>query len=48
VDEVLADPRLGHLSVVGPWLAVGDPKRDVLEQAVRDASSARVEVTNAQ
>jgi hypothetical protein len=48
VDEVLADPRLRHLGVVGPWLPVADPKRDVLEQAVRDASSAAVEVVNAQ
>jgi hypothetical protein len=47
VDEVLADPRLRGLTVVGPWLAVADPKRAVLDQAVRDAMSVRVEVTNA-
>ena len=47
VDEVLADPRLRHLTVVGPWLPVQDPKRDVLEQAVVDAGSAQVEVVNA-
>lgn len=47
VDEVLADPRLRGLGVVGPWLAVPDPKRGVLEQAVSDACAARVEVHNA-
>jgi VLRF1 release factor-like protein len=47
VEEVLADHRLRHLSVVGPLLDVPDPKRGVLEQAVADACSARVEVVNA-
>ena len=47
VDEVLADPRLRHVRVTGPWLAVPDPRRSVLEQAVRDAGSAQVEVVNA-
>jgi hypothetical protein len=47
VDEVLADHRLRHLSVVGPLLDVPDPRRGVLEQAVVDACSARVEVVNA-
>lgn len=47
VDEVLADQRLRHLTVVGPLLDVPDPKRGVLEQAVADACSARVEVVNA-
>jgi VLRF1 release factor-like protein len=47
VEEVLADPRLRHLRVVGPLLDVPDPKRGVLEQAVADACSARVEVVNA-
>jgi hypothetical protein len=47
VDEVLADHRLRHLSVVGPLLDVPDPRRGVLEQAVADACSARVSVTNA-
>ena len=46
VDEVLADARLRRVTVVGPWLPVPDPKRGVLEQAVRDASSARFEVVN--
>ena len=48
VDEVLADPRLRHARVVGPWLAVPDPRRGVLEQAAVDAASAVIEVTNAQ
>ncbi|QIG43119.1 hypothetical protein G5V58_10420 [Nocardioides anomalus] len=47
VEEVLADPRLAGLRVVGPWLPVPDPRRDVLEQAVADGSSAVVEVENA-
>ncbi len=47
VDEVLADPRLRGLHVVGPWLAVPDPKRSVLEQAVVETCSARVDVVNA-
>ncbi len=47
VDEVLSDPRLAELSVTGPWLAVPDPRRSVLEQAVRDATALQVEVVNA-
>ncbi|GAA4744841.1 acVLRF1 family peptidyl-tRNA hydrolase [Nocardioides endophyticus] len=47
VDEVLLDPRLRRLTVVGPWLAVPDPRRGVLEQAVRDACAVQVEVLNA-
>jgi hypothetical protein len=47
VEEVLADPRLRSLSVSGPWLAVPDPRRGVLEQAVVDACAARIEVRNA-
>jgi hypothetical protein len=47
LDEVLADPRLRHLEVVGPWLPVGDPRREVLDRAVVDACSAQVEVVNA-
>jgi hypothetical protein len=46
VDEVLADPRLA-LRVLEPWLAVPDPRRGVLEQAVRDACAVRIEVHNA-
>jgi len=47
VDEVLADPRLRHLVVTGPWLALPDPRRAVLDAAVSDALSLRVEVHNA-
>jgi hypothetical protein len=47
VDEVLADPRLARLRVIEPWLAVPDPRRGVLEQAVRDACAVRIEVRNA-
>jgi len=31
---------------VAPWLAVPDPRRRVLEQAVADACSVRMSVTN--
>jgi hypothetical protein len=47
VDDVLADPRLTGITVVAPWLPVPDPKRAVLDQAVRDAVAVRVEVVNA-
>lgn len=47
VEEVLADPRLSGSRVVGPWLAVPDPRRGVLEQAVLDAQAVQVEVVNA-
>lgn len=47
VEEVLADPRLSGLRVLEPWLDVPDPRRAVLEEAVRQACSARVEVHNA-
>jgi hypothetical protein len=47
VDAVLTDPRLASLTVVGPWLAVPDPRRAVLDQAVADAQALQVEVTNA-
>lgn len=47
VDEVLADRRLVAMSVVGPWLAVPDPRRVVLDQAILDAQAIVVEVTNA-
>ncbi len=46
VDAVLSDPRLAGFPVVAPWLAVPDPRRGVLEQAVRDACSVRMSVTN--
>jgi peptide subunit release factor 1 (eRF1) len=47
VEEVLEDPRLKALAVTPPWLAVPDPKRGVLDQAVRDACAVRIEVVNA-
>lgn len=48
VDEVLADSRLRPLAElrVEPWLAVPDPRRQVLERAVKDAASARFEVVD--
>lgn len=47
VDAVLADPRLSSLQVVEPWLPVPDPRRVVLDSAIVDAQSLRVEVVNA-
>jgi hypothetical protein len=47
VDAVLEDRRLEHVTVVGPWLPVPDPRRAVLDRAIADASSVEVEVTNA-
>ena len=46
VDAVLADARLSQLSVVrtDPWLAVPDPRRSVLEQAVSDALSVSMTI----
>ena len=48
VDTVLEDARLAHLVVVPPWLAVPDPRRAVLDKAVADACSVRVDVVNAE
>lgn len=49
VEAVLADPRLRHLAdrVGEPWLAVPDPRRAVLEEAVAEAMALRVDVVNA-
>lgn len=47
VDEVLGDPRLRRVTACDRWLAVPDPRRNVLEQAVADAQAAAVEVHNA-
>lgn len=47
VEEVLGGAPLDRLRVVGPWLAVPDPRRAVLDQAVRDACSLQVAVVNA-
>ena len=48
VEQVLEDPHLRHLAEVRvePWLAVPDPRRGVLEQAVVDAGSVAVTVTD--
>lgn len=46
VDRVLADPPLDRLRRVGPWLAVSDPRRAVLDAAVLDAQALRVSVVN--
>ena len=34
------------MTVVGPWLAVPDPRRAVLDSAVQDAQAVSVEVVN--
>jgi len=47
VDEVLTDARLRQVTVHEPWLAVPDPRRAVLDRAVAEALSVRVEVRNA-
>jgi hypothetical protein len=46
VEAVLADPRLTAVAArrTGPWLAVPDPRRSVLDQAVVDARSAVIEI----
>jgi hypothetical protein len=47
VEAVLADPRLSRLPVpVEPWLPVPDPRRAVLDQAVADARSLRIRLTD--
>jgi hypothetical protein len=47
VEQVLEDPRLRRLGLlrVDPWLAVADPRRAVLDQAVVDGGSVSVTVT---
>ncbi len=47
VAEVLADRRLASVDVVGPWFAVPDPRRAVLDRVVGDAQALVVEVENA-
>ena len=47
VEAVLADRRLAGLRVVEPFLAVPDPRRSVLEQAILDAGNVRIRVVNA-
>ncbi len=47
VEEVLADPRLRRLRCREPWLDVPDPRRRVLDRAIEDACSVRIDVRNA-
>jgi Actinobacteria/chloroflexi VLRF1 release factor len=47
IDQVLAERPLAQARRVGPWLAVPDPRRDVLDQAVADAQALLVSVDNA-
>ena len=47
VEAVLTDPRLARVTTVDPWLAVPDPRRAVLDQAILDAQALQVEVINA-
>lgn len=47
VEAVLTDPRLSGLSPVGEWLAVADPRRAVLDEAIRSACAVRIDVVNA-
>jgi Actinobacteria/chloroflexi VLRF1 release factor len=49
VTAVLADDRLKRAAEVvrGPFLTVPDPRRGVLETAIRDACSVRITVSNA-
>jgi hypothetical protein len=46
VDAVLPEAGLMEARVVEPWLAVPDPRRAVLDQAILDARSIRVDVVN--
>ena len=48
VEAVLGDPRLARLAAVRvePWLAVPDPRRAVLDQAVVEGCSVAVTVTD--
>jgi hypothetical protein len=47
VEAVLADPRLGRVTTVEPWLAVPDPRRVVLDRAIDDAQGIACDVVNA-
>ncbi len=46
IEAVLADHRLRGHTVVGPWLAVPDPRRAVLEASIATACSVRMTVAN--
>jgi hypothetical protein len=49
VDAVLAEPRLAGVAArrTGPWLAVPDPRRSVLDEAVADAWSVSLTISEA-
>ena len=49
VEAVLSDPRLGPVAArrTDLWLPVPDPRRSVLDRAVLDACSVRIDVENA-
>jgi hypothetical protein len=47
IEAVLGQPGLRSLSVTGPFLAVPDPRRGVLEEAIAHAISVQVHVVNA-
>jgi hypothetical protein len=47
IEAVLEEPQLARLEVVGPWLAVADPRRSVLDEAIGHAISVQVHVVNA-
>lgn len=44
IQAVLADSRLTRLTTCEPWLAVGEPRRAVLDEALASAASIRVRV----
>lgn len=48
IASALADPRLAKLAALprGPWLAVGDPRLNVLREAGVSARSVRITVTD--
>jgi hypothetical protein len=47
IEAVLEGPGLRSLDVRGPWLAVPDPRRSVLEEAIRTAIACQIDVVNA-
>ena len=47
VAEVVADPRLTGLALAGRWLAVPEPRRAVLQDAIVGAAALAVTVENA-
>lgn len=49
IATALADPRLSTLAALptGPWLAVVDPRRKVLQEAGQSARAVRITITDA-